>query len=156
MSSSKAIYKLLRNLSNKLVIAQNIHTVCRCRMCRGIVGARGGRGMEVTQSFLDETSCFCHVPSHETPQFTGWVPLKSFSLSRVLTSLPAIRILSFAMDRKQMVIMLEIFVWFFAAGGGGIFITTKLFGSSAYAPFQGFSYYNASINWNPGSPTPGI
>ena len=29
--SSKAICKLLRNLTNKLVIAQNIHTVCKCR-----------------------------------------------------------------------------------------------------------------------------
>ena len=31
MSSSKAICKLLRNLANKLVIAQNTHTVCRRR-----------------------------------------------------------------------------------------------------------------------------
>ena len=31
VSSSKAICQLLRNLTNKLVIAQNIHTVCRCR-----------------------------------------------------------------------------------------------------------------------------
>ena len=31
VSSSKPICKLLRNLTNKLIIAQNIHTVCRCR-----------------------------------------------------------------------------------------------------------------------------